>query len=77
MAISKTVHVRALRRAAQSLGGVEALRAYLQVSMSQLAGWLHGEASPPEAVFLRVVDLLAEEELTAIKQGFRDQNSAA
>jgi hypothetical protein len=77
MAVSKTVYVRALRRAAQSLGGVEALRAHLQVSMSQLAGWLHGEAPPPETVFLKVVDLLADEELTAIKQGFRDQNSAA
>jgi hypothetical protein len=77
MAVSKTVHMRALRRAAQSLGGVEALRAYLQVPMGQLAGWLHGEASPPQTVFLRVVDLLAEDELTAIKQGFRDQSSAA
>jgi hypothetical protein len=28
-------------------------------------------------VFLQVVDLLADEELTAIKQGLRDQNSAA
>jgi hypothetical protein len=77
MAVMKTVYMSALRRAAQSLGSVEALRAHLQVPMSQLAGWLHGEAPPPEAVFLKVVDLLAEEELTAIKRGLRDQNSAA
>jgi len=64
--------MRALRRAAQELGSVEALRAHLQVSMSQLAGWLHGEAPLPDAVFLKVVDLLSEQELTAVKQGMRN-----
>ena len=77
MAVSNTVYVRALQRAAQSLGGVEPLRAHLQVSMSLLAGWLHGEAPPPDAVFLKVVDLLAEEELTAIRRGLPDQSSTA
>ena len=74
MAVPKSVYVRALRKAAQTLGSVEALRAHLQVSMTQLAGWLHGEAPPPDVVFLKVVDLLAEEELTVIKRGLRDQS---
>lgn len=77
MPVSKNVHVRAMRRAAQTLGGVEALRAHLQVSMNQLCSWLEGETRPPDLVFLKVVDLLADEELSAIKQGLRDQNSAA
>jgi hypothetical protein len=72
MPAPKEIHMRALRRAAEGLGGVEALRAHLQVSMSQLAGWLHGEARLPDAVFLKVVDLLSEQELTALKQGMRN-----
>ena len=64
--------MRALRRAAQELGSVEALRAHLRVSMSQLAGWLHGEARLPDAVFLKVVDLLSEQQLTALKLGMRN-----
>ena len=76
MAVPRTVYMHALRRAAQGLGSVEALRAHLQVSMSQLSSWLHGETPPPDAVFLQVVDLLAEEELAAIKQGMRDQGAA-
>jgi len=76
MAVSKTVHVRALRRAAQCLGGVEALRAHLQVSMSQLAGWLYGETHVPEAVFLKIVDLLSEQEINALRQGLSGQSAA-
>ena len=77
MRVPKNVYMRALRRAALALGSVEALRAHLGVSMSQLNSWLEGEARPSDAVFLMVVDLLADEELTSIKQGLRDQSSAA
>ena len=74
MTIPTNVHARAMRRAAQILGGVEALRAHLQVSMTQLRGWMSGEARPPDSVFLRVVDLLSDEELATLKQGLREQN---
>jgi len=73
---SKEVHIRALRRAAQGLGGVEALRAYLQVSMSQLTGWLYGETRVPDAVFLKIVDLLSEQQITALRKGMPDQSAA-
>ena len=75
--MSQNVYARAFRRAAQSLGSVEALRAHLRVAMSDLNRWLQGETRPPDAVFLRVVDLLADQDLAEIKQGLRDQNSAA
>ncbi len=75
MPIPKNIHMRAIRRAAQALGSVESLRAHLQVSMSQLCGWMEGESRPPDAVFLKVVDLLADEELATIKKGLRDQNA--
>ena len=75
--MQETVYSRALRRAAQTLGGVEALRAHLQVSMTLLQRWIQGETLPPEAVFLKVVDLLSENELAEIRRGKRDQNSQA
>jgi hypothetical protein len=74
MRVPKNVYMRALRRAAHGLGSVEALRAHLGVSMSQLHSWLEGETRPPDVVFLQVVDLLADEELSAIKHGLRDQS---
>lgn len=58
------------------MGSVEALRAYLQVSMTDLNRWMAGEVRPPDAVFLRVVDLLSEQELARIKQGLRDAGTA-
>ena len=74
MSIPTNVHARAMQRAAQIVGGVEALRAHLEVSMSDLRRWMEGEVRPPDAVFLRVVDLLADNELETLKQGLRDQN---
>ena len=67
----------ALRRAALNLGGVEALRAHLGVPMSDLCSWLEGERWLPDALFLKVVDLLAEEQISTIRQGgMRYQNTA-
>jgi hypothetical protein len=63
----KTVYSRALVRAAQILGSTEALRAHLNVSMSGLALWMQGYARPPDHVFIRVVDLLAERELKELR----------
>jgi len=74
MAVSKKVYMLALRRAAHSLGSVEALRAHLGVSMSDLCSWIEGERRLPNALFFRVVDLLAEAEISAMKRGMHDQS---
>jgi hypothetical protein len=74
MTVSKKVYMLALHRAAQNLGGVEALRAYLGVPMSDLCSWIEGERPVPSALFFRVVDLLAEAEISAMKRGVRDQS---
>jgi hypothetical protein len=66
--MQQTVYARALSRAAQILGGSEALRAYLNVSMRGLAMWMQGGARPPDHVFLRVVDLLTEHDLKALQE---------
>jgi hypothetical protein len=75
--LSTNMHARAMQRAAQAMGSVEALRAHLQVSMAELCAWMTGEARPPDAVFLKVVDLLADEQLARIRQGLRDPDPAS
>jgi hypothetical protein len=62
----ETVHTRVLRRAAEILGGFEALRAFLQVPGHILVEWTQGVARAPNDVFLKVVDLLAEHELPRV-----------
>jgi hypothetical protein len=47
-----------LRRAAQLIGDRSSLRSLLNVSMSDLHGWLAGRANPPTQVFLQAVDII-------------------
>jgi hypothetical protein len=57
----------ALIRACEILGGIEALQAYLNVPKSDLRRWLREGARPPDHVFLRVADLLAERDLEELR----------
>jgi DNA-binding transcriptional regulator YdaS (Cro superfamily) len=54
------VHVRTLRRAAELVGGEQALALRLQVTPSHLALWLAGVEVPPADVFLRAVDIVMD-----------------
>ncbi len=54
-----TVQARALRRAADILGGKDQLRAALRVPMASLEQWLDGKALPPMDVFLKAVDIIS------------------
>jgi hypothetical protein len=56
--VSDTTRCRALRRAAELVGGIDALGKELQVPAEDLASWLRGDKLPPTFVFLKVVDLL-------------------
>jgi len=56
--VNDTVRCRALRRAAELVGGDDALCKELQVPAEDLASWLRGDRFPPTFVFLKVVDLL-------------------
>jgi hypothetical protein len=53
------VHVKALRRAAEILGGQDKLREHLNVAMRELSAWLAGAAKPPLDVFLKAVDIIS------------------
>jgi hypothetical protein len=61
------VHSRALRRAADILGGAAALCDYLQVPAGELRRWLTDEATPPAGIFFRVVDLIVEAEVASAR----------
>src|SRR5438874_2201830 len=54
-----TVQARALRRAADILGGKDELRAALRVPMPRLEEWLQGAALPPMDIFLKAVDIIS------------------
>lgn len=54
------VHARAVRKAADLVGGRAKLARLLQVPESEIEKWLAGEAKPPREVFLRVVDIVID-----------------
>ncbi len=62
---------RALERASDIAGGVERLSHRLGIDRHALELWLTGRATPPEAVFLRVVDLVLEDDLARAAQDRR------
>jgi hypothetical protein len=51
------IHTRALRCAAQRVGGDEQLRQHLGASLDDFSRWA-GQAELPRNVFLRLVDIL-------------------
>lgn len=58
-----TVYIRTLQRAAELVGGEEALARRLKVTPSHLALWLHGTVSPPCDFFLKAADIVSEHEI--------------
>ena len=50
-----------LARAAQALGGAQALCNRVGVPMREMTMWLEGESTPPMYVFLKVIDILLDE----------------
>jgi hypothetical protein len=58
------VKVSTLLRAAEILGGIEQLSAYLSVPRSELLAWLGGYREPTTASFLLAVDVVLEDSET-------------
>jgi hypothetical protein len=55
-----TVRIDALRRAAQAMGGADALAVKLGVSALQLQRWMNGDEPIPTDIFLLAVDLIED-----------------
>lgn len=64
------IHQRALRRAAQILGGDEQLRLHLGATETDFASW-NGVRELPRAVFLRLVDIITDEEVRKVQRAAR------
>lgn len=57
--MGESVYARALRRAADVVGGKSTLREQLRVPMSELERWMAGADKPPMDVFLKAVDIIS------------------
>jgi hypothetical protein len=53
------IYCRALKRAAEILGGEDALCGVLKVPSYRLYAWLSGHEMPPMGVFLKAVDVIS------------------
>jgi DNA-binding transcriptional regulator YdaS (Cro superfamily) len=60
--------MRTLQRAADIVGGPEALAQKLRVTPSHLELWLKGLESPGEEIFLRAVDIVSDDETGTMKR---------
>jgi len=56
-----SVYSRAVRKAAELVGGRERLARVLQVPLVEIEKWILDEKKPPRELFLRVVDLIIED----------------
>ena len=60
------IHKRALARAAHILGGDEQLRLHLGATEADFSGW-YTARELPRNVFLRLVDIITDEEVRNVK----------
>ena len=56
-----SVQARALHRAVAVIGGLHQLAGYLKVSDEYVREWMFDVGSPPNGVFLRVIELLLDQ----------------
>lgn len=66
--VTDSVYSRALRKAAELIGGREPLAKILQVSQAQIEVWIADEAKPPRETFLRIVDIILEETASGLDE---------
>jgi hypothetical protein len=59
--VLQDIHKRALRRAAEIIGGNEELRVHLGVSEVEFVSWA-GKRDLPRDIFLRLVDVITREQ---------------
>ena len=60
------IHKRALRRAAEIIGGNEELRVYLGVSEMEFVSWA-GKRDLPRDIFLRLVNIITKEQVRDVR----------
>ena len=56
-----------MRRAAQDCGGVERLAQETATELPEVEHWLFGDSLPPVALFLKVLDIVAQGPLREVR----------
>jgi DNA-binding transcriptional regulator YdaS (Cro superfamily) len=69
--MDRELKARLMRRACDIVGGRERLAKRLGVEAHALEFWLSGRATPPERVFMSVVDLVLEDDIARAAQDRR------
>jgi hypothetical protein len=64
--VLQDIHKRALRRAAEIIGGNEELRVHLGVSEVEFVSWA-GKRDLPRDIFLRLVDIITKEQVRDVR----------
>lgn len=67
----RELKIRLLGRACDIAGGRERLAARLDVELHSLEFWLAGRATPPDRIFMAVVDLVLEDDIARARQDRR------
>jgi len=67
--VAPSVYSRAVRKAAELIGGRERLSRMLQVPLEEIEKWIADKGKPPREIFLRVVDLIIDDNGVADASG--------
>jgi hypothetical protein len=67
----RELKIRLLARACDIAGGRDRLAARLEVEPHALEFWLAGRATPPDRIFMAVVDLVLEDDIARARQDRR------
>jgi hypothetical protein len=59
--VASSVYSRALQKAGELMGSYQKLSRYLQVPAADLQRWIDDKATPPVAIFLKVIDFILDE----------------
>ena len=67
-----SVYSRALKKAAELVGGREQLAKVLQVPTAEIDRWIADQRKPPREIFLRIVDLILDESRPGASESSED-----
>jgi hypothetical protein len=56
---AENAYTRTVRRAIETLGGVEKLAQALGASVVEIEAWAAGHSNPPPGAFLKAIDIVA------------------
>jgi hypothetical protein len=65
--MAKAVYQRSVEMAAEILGSNDAVAHYLGVNAAEVLSWLEGRAEPAVNLFLRLVDLIEKQTVSAAR----------